>query len=334
MAWEPARCSMSASSLDLSVEIAGVTFPNPFILASGVWGSSSDLLVRAARRGAGGVTAKSCGLNPRRGHPNPTLLDWGHGLLNAIGLPNPGATAERTILRESKARLELLGVPLIASIFAHTIEDFARVAEIVSQAHPDMIEVNVSCPNVADEYGLPFAASVESAAEATRTVKSATDIPISLKLAPNVPAIGAIAQAVAKAGADAITAINTMPGMLVDAPSGQPILANRFGGVSGPALKPIALGCVYEVASAVELPVIGTGGVITGTDAAEMLAAGASAIGIGSAFHYRGESAIETISEELAEFMSSYGYASLSQLRGAAHARLRWQQAPSAPPVP
>jgi dihydroorotate dehydrogenase (NAD+) catalytic subunit len=280
------------------------------------------------------VTAKSCGLNPRRGHPNPTLVDWRHGLLNAIGLPNPGANAEQAILRETKLRLQRLRVPLIASIFAHTAEDFSRVTEIVARAHPDMIEVNISCPNVANEYGLPFAASVESAAEATEAVKSATDIPISLKLAPNVPSISAIAQAVAEAGADAITAINTMPGMLVDAPSGQPILANRFGGVSGPALKPIALGCVYEIVSAVELPVIGTGGVITGTDAAEMFAAGAAAVGIGSAYHYRGERVLQLISEELIEFMSSHGYTSFSQLRGAAHAQLSYQQSPSAPPVP
>lgn len=325
---------MSGQGIDLSLEIAGVRFANPLILASGIWGTSSDLLVRAARAGAGGVTAKSCGPEPRPGHPNPTLLEWAHGLINALGLPNPGAEAELEILQRVKAELQLLGVPLIASVFADRIENFGRVAEIVSRARPDLIEVNISCPNVADEFGAPFAASAESAAAVTRTVKDAIDIPISLKLAPNVPDIGPIAQAVVEAGADAITAINTMPGMLIDAPSGQSILANRVGGISGPALKPIALRCVYEIARALDVPIIGTGGILTGADAAEMLMAGATAIGIGSALHYRGESAFSLICQELTDFMSSFGYNTLADLRGLAHREPRYAVAPSTPSIP
>jgi dihydroorotate dehydrogenase (NAD+) catalytic subunit len=325
---------MNSLRSDLSMEISGVHFPNPLILASGIWGNSPDLLVRAARAGAGGVTAKSCGLSPRPGHSNPTLLDWCHGLINALGLPNPGAETEVGILQKAKAQLSPLGVPLIASIFAHRVEDFASVAEIVSQAEPDLIEVNISCPNVADEFGLPFAASGESAAAVTRAVKRATDIPVSLKLAPNVPAIGSIAQAVADAGADAVTAINTMPGMLIDAPSGQPMLANRSGGISGPALKPIALRSVYEIAGRVHIPVIGTGGVVTGTDAVEMLMAGATAVGIGSALYYRGEGAFSLICQELAEFMSTYGHESLAGLRGLAHREPSYLLGPSLPPIP
>jgi len=325
---------MSAQELDLSLEIAGVRFPNPLVLASGIWGTSADLLVRAARAGAGGVTAKSCGPEPRAGRPNPTLLDWGHGLINALGLPNPGAEAAVRILQEAKAQLRPLGVPLIASIFADRIETFGQVAETVSRARPDLIEVNMSCPNVADEFGASFAASVESAAAVTRSVKNATDIPISLKLAPNVPDIAQIAQVVVEAGAEAITAVNTMPGMVIDAPSGQPILANRVGGISGPALKPIALRCVYDIACSVDVPVIGTGGILTGTDAAEMLMAGATAVGIGSALHYRGEGAFSLILRELVEFMSSSGYSSLSGLRGLAHRELSYALAPSTPPIP
>ena len=331
---------MSTHKPNLSAEIAGVRFPNPLILASGIWGTSSDLLVRAAQAGAGGVTAKSCGLQPRPGHPNPTLLDWGPGLINALGLPNPGAEAEVRILQQAKAQLQPLGVPLIASIFAHRIEHFAPLAEIVSQAEPDLIEVNISCPNVADEFGLPFAASAESAAAVTRAVKGATDIPISIKLAPNVPDIGSIAQAVVEAGAEAITAVNTMPGMVIDAPSGQPILANREGGISGPALKPIALRCVYQITCRVDVPLIGTGGVLTGTDAAEMLMAGATLIGIGSALHYRGglhyrgESAFSLIRQELSDFMSTYGYDCLAEMRGLAHREPSYPLAPSIPPLP
>ncbi|MEA3345922.1 MAG: dihydroorotate dehydrogenase [Chloroflexota bacterium] len=325
---------MSTHKLDLSLEIAGVRFSNPLILASGIWGTSADLLVRAARAGAGGVTAKSCGLEPRPGHPNPTLLDWGHGLINALGLPNPGAEAEVTILREAKAQLQSLGVPLIASIFADRIENFARVAEIVSRAEPDLIEVNISCPNVADEFGLPFAASRESAAAVTQAVKEGSEIPISLKLTPNVPDIGSIAQAAVEAGADAVTAVNTMPGMVIDASSGQPILANRVGGISGPALKPIALRCVYQIARRVDVPIIGTGGVLTGTDAAEMLMAGATAVGIGSALHYRGENALSLIHQELEEFMSVHDYICLEDLRGLAHQEPSYPLGPSTPPIP
>ena len=325
---------MSTHKLDLSIEIAGVRFPSPLILASGIWGTSSDLLMRAVRAGAGGVTAKSCGLEPRSGHPNPTLLDWGYGLINALGLPNPGAEGELEILQRVKVQLQPLGVPLIASVFADRIENFGRVAEIVSRARPDLIEVNISCPNVADEFGTPFAGSPESAAAVTRTVKDATDIPISLKLAPNVPDISQIAQAVVEAGAEAITAINTMPGMVIDAPSGQPILANCVGGISGPALKPIALHCVYEIACSVDVPIIGTGGVLTGTDAAEMLMAGATAIGIGSALHYRGEGAFSLIYQELVDFMSSCSYSSLAGLRGLAHRGPSYVLGPSTPPIP
>jgi dihydroorotate dehydrogenase (NAD+) catalytic subunit len=157
---------------------------------------------------------------------------------------------------------------------------------------------------------------------------------VSLKLAPNVPAIGPIAQAVVEAGADAITAVNTMPGMVIDAPSGQPVLANRAGGISGPALKPIALRCVYEIARCVDVPIIGIGGVLTGTDAAEMLMAGATAIGLGSALYYRGENAFSLIYQELIEFMSRHGYSSLAKLRGLAHRELSYPLGPSVPPIP
>ena len=325
---------MSTCSPDLSVEIAGVRFPNPLILASGIWGTSAHLLVRAAQLGAGGVTAKSCGPEPRPGHPNPTLLDWEHGLINALGLPNPGAEEEVSVLQEAKTQLQSLGVPLIASIFAHRIEGFSRVAEIVSRAEPNLIEVNISCPNVADEFGLPFAASVETAAAVAWMVKNATDIPISMKLAPNVPRIGSIAQAVVEAGADAITAINTMPGMVIDVASGQPILANRVGGISGPALKPIALRCVYEIARHVDVPIIGTGGVLTGTDAVEMLMAGATAVGIGSAIYYREMDSFAFICRELSEFMSTHNYSCLDELRGLAHLEPSYPLGPSVPPIP
>jgi dihydroorotate dehydrogenase (NAD+) catalytic subunit len=306
------------TAVDLTCEIAGVRLRNPIVLASGIIGTSSTLLARAAESGAGAVTAKSCGPAPRAGHPNPVALDWGGGLINAIGLTNPGAEAEVMLLRAARARLEPLGVPLIASIFAGTIEEFGRVAAIIARAEPALIEVNISCPNVADEFGTPFAALPESAAAVTAAVKASCSLPVAVKLAPNVPDIGRIAEAVVAAGADAITAINTMPGMVLDAASGRPVLSNRVGGISGPALKPIALRCVYEIARRVSVPIIGTGGVNTGRDAAEMLMAGATAVGVGSAVWYRGVSALGEIAAELAAFMQAEGYPRVAALRGRA----------------
>ena len=292
---------------------------NPIVLASGILGTSATVLERVARSGAGAVTAKSCGPEPRAGHPNPIVVEWGHGLLNAVGLSNPGAAEEAVMLRAARARLDSLGVPLIASIFAGTVADYENVARAVAVSRPQLIEVNISCPNVVDEFGTPFAASAEMAAAVTEAAKRGADgIPISVKLAPNVPAIGRIAAAVVEAGADAITAINTMPGLVIDADAGRPVLSNRVGGISGPALKPIALRCVAEIARAVRVPIIGTGGVMSGRDAAEMLMAGATAVGVGAAVWYRGPEALGEIAAELAEFMAERGYKTLGELRGVA----------------
>jgi dihydroorotate dehydrogenase (NAD+) catalytic subunit len=304
---------------DLTCEFLGLHLRNPIVLASGILGTSPALLERVALSGAGAVTAKSCGLSPRAGHTNPVALDWGGGLINAIGLTNPGAAAEALVLARARELLDPLGVPLFASIFAGTLSEFSEVAREVSAARPHLIEVNISCPNVADEFGTPFAATSESAAAVTAAVRSATTIPIAVKLAPNVPDIARIAAAVVEAGADAITAINTMPGMVIDAASSRAVLSNRVGGISGPALKPIALRAVYEIARRVSVPIIGTGGVNNGRDAAEMLMAGATAVGVGSAVWYRGVGALGAITAELGAFMEHEGYATLTALRRAAH---------------
>jgi len=232
---------------ELAVDLCGIRLSNPLILAAGILGTGAELLERVARAGAGAVTAKSCGPEPRAGHLNPTVLDWGHGLINAIGLANPGVEEMAVILRDAKSRLKPLSVPLIASIFAETVEGFAEVARRVSKAEPDFIEVNISCPNVAAEFGRPFAADPDSAAAVTEAVKGTTHLPIIVKLSPNVTDVAAIAQAVETAGADAIAAINTVAGMVIDVDCGQPILANRVGGLSGPAIRPIAVRCVYEI---------------------------------------------------------------------------------------
>ncbi|HXF62412.1 MAG TPA: dihydroorotate dehydrogenase [Caldilineaceae bacterium] len=322
----------------LAVDFLGRSLPSPLVLASGIWGTTASLLARAAQAGCGAVTAKSCGPTPRAGHVNPSCVDWGHGLINAIGLANPGVEAETALLAEARAQLAPLNVALIASIFASTAPEFGEVAAQIVQAQPDFIEVNISCPNVASEFGEPFAGSPESAAEVTRHVVEAVKgagIPVIIKLAPNVPSIGRIAAAVVEAGADALCAINTMPGLVLDITSGQPVLANRSGGISGPALKPIALKCVYDAYQACPgVPIIGTGGVTTGLDAVEMIMAGATLVGVGSAVYYRGAGALSAIHDELAGWLDQHGVSDLSTLRGLAHREPLYTAVPSGAPIP
>jgi dihydroorotate dehydrogenase (NAD+) catalytic subunit len=309
------------NDLDLAVELCGIHLPTPLILASGILGTEAELLVRVARAGAGAVTAKSCSLQPRAGHPNPTVLAWEHGLINAVGLANPGVEAEIEELVRTKALLEPLGAALIASIFADTVENYARVAARIVEAGADLIEVNISCPNVHDEFGTPFAADASAAAEVTAAVREAVAgrTPILVKLSPNVTDIAAVARAVEAAGADGICAINTLTGMVIDVHARRPILTNRTGGLSGPAIRPLAVRCVYEIYRAVGIPIVGTGGVSSGRDAVEMIMAGATAVGIGSAVYGERPELFRRIGDEMAALMVGLGYERVEQMRGVAH---------------
>lgn len=302
----------------LKTTFLGIALKNPLVVASGVLGTSASLMERAAREGAGAVTSKSAGPTARSGHANPVTLAWGNSVINAIGLTNPGCQEELPILIETKKRLNALGVPLFASIFAGTVEEFGEVVKVIAQAKPDLIEVNISCPNVASDFGEPFSANPVSAAAVTRSVRAAVSVPISVKLAPNVPKLAQIAKAVVAEGANAITAINTVPAMLIDAYAGKPVLKNKTGGLSGLAIKPIALRAVWELAQAVSVPIIGTGGITTGLDTAEMIMAGASLVGVGSAVVNDGPAVFARIARELGEFMQLEGYQSLEEMRGKA----------------
>jgi dihydroorotate dehydrogenase (NAD+) catalytic subunit len=305
----------------LHAQLCGVSLSNPLILASGILGTEAELMARVARAGAGAITAKSCGPAPRAGHRNPTVLAWEHGLINAVGLANPGVEAEVDELARARRLLQPLGAALIASVFADTVENYARVAARVIDARPDLVEMNISCPNVHDEFGTPFAADAGAAAEVTAAVREAVGgrAPVLVKLSPGVTNIAAIAQAVADAGANGITAINTLPGMIVDVHARRPVLANRTGGLSGPAIRPLAVRCVYEIYQAVDLPIVGTGGVASGRDAVEMIMAGATAVGVGSAVYLEGPGVFGRIRDEMAALMDELGYRSVAEMRGAAH---------------
>jgi dihydroorotate dehydrogenase (NAD+) catalytic subunit len=258
-------------------------------------------------------------LRPRVGHASPIVVDYGPGLINAVGLANPGVEAMAEEIRRARKLLAPMGVPIIASIFANSVYDFGTTARYISEAEPDLIEANISCPNVEEEFGQIFSSTPYVAAQVTRRVKAATKIPVIIKLSPNVPEIDEVAKAVVAAGADAISAVNTVgPGMLVDVETAMPILSNRVGGLSGPAIRPIAVRCVYEICAAVSVPVIGIGGIMTGRDAAEMITVGATAVGIGTGVYKRGLNVFSLVCQELREIMARLGIARLDALRGRA----------------
>jgi dihydroorotate dehydrogenase (NAD+) catalytic subunit len=306
-------------ALDLSVEICGVRLPNPTVLASGILGLSSEVFERLARSGLGAITTKSASLQPRAGYKNPVIVDYGPGLINAVGLSNPGVEVMVDEIRRAKERLAPLGVPIIASIFANTIYDFGTLARYISEAEPDLIEANISCPNIDARYEQMFATSPYVSAQVTRRIKENTDVPLIVKLSPNVEDIVKVAQAVVEAGANAISAINSLgPGMLIDIETAYPVLANRIGGVSGPAIRPIAVRCVYDICCNVNVPVIGIGGVSSGRDLVEMLLAGAIAVGIGSAVNYHGTAVFERAIDGLKRYMVRNNYQSLDEFRGKA----------------
>lgn len=301
---------------DLRVNLCGVTLRNPTMLASGILGLSEDLLIRVGDAGAGAVVTKSCGLKAREGYPNPVVIDWGAGLINAVGLSNPGVDATVEEIRTAKRVLKPTGVAVIASIFAESVYDFGLVAQKISRAEPDLIEVNISCPNVEHEFGQFFCATPYVAAQVTRRVKQATGIPIIVKLSPNVDSIAQIAEACVEAGADAISAINTLgPGMVLDIESHAPILSNRLGGLSGPAIHPVAVRCVNDIARRVDVPIIGIGGNGGARDAIEMIIAGAHAIGIGSAIYSRGMTVFSETARGIEEYMRLHNYQRLDDFR-------------------
>lgn len=302
----------------LRTVIAGITLGNPTVLASGILGVTASTLAFAARAGAGAVTVKTCGLEPRKGHPGPSILPVRHGMLNAVGLSNPGAPAVAQEIRDFKERSE---TPIFASVFGRTEEEFGQVASILAEADPDLIEVNVSCPNVESEFGQPFGADFDAVARITERVKAAAgSIPVAIKLTLHCPSIVHMARVCKDSGADAVTAINTVgPGMVIDVPTGRPVLSNREGGLSGAPILPLAVRAVYRIKAAVDIPVIGTGGVEDLDGALQMILAGADAVGIGTGVYSSGPGIFGTLRSGLREHVQEQGLSTIGTMRGWAH---------------
>ncbi len=259
----------------LSLTLTGLKLKNPLMLAAGIMGTTGGSLKRIAESGAGAVVTKSIGLEPKGGHSNPSMVEVDCGYLNAMGLPNPSYKnfqGEIDIAKEA-------GVPVIASIFGGCSLDFSEIAGALCA---DAFELNVSCPH-AHGYGAEIGTDPELVEDITRAVKKAANVPVWVKLTPNVTNIKDIGLAAQRGGADAVVAINTVRGMAIDIESGYPILGNKFGGLSGRAIKPVAIKCVFDLYEALDIPVIGVGGISEASDVIEFMMAGAQAVEIGSA---------------------------------------------------
>lgn len=299
---------------NLSTTIGSLRLNNPTLLASGIMDEDAGSMQRMSDCGAGAIVTKSIGMTPKEGYPNPTVLELEFGLLNAMGLPNPGINqykAEMNKLQKSK-------IPIIGSIYGANTKEFVVLATKMEQYGASAVELNVSCPH-AKKYGLEVGCDASLLETIVSTIKKQVHIPVFVKLSPNVVNIIEIAQAAERGDADAIVAINTVKGMKIDLDTMQPILANKTGGYSGKAIKPIGVRCVYDIAQSIKIPVIGVGGITTGEDAIEYFMAGASAVQIGSAVYYRGPNVFKYVCKEINTWMDKHGYKKIAELIGAAY---------------
>ncbi len=296
---------------DLTVNIAGVEFKNPVITASGTFGFGREYSEFYPLKEIGGLSCKGITLKPRMGNPPPRIAETPSGILNAVGLQNPGV--DHFIERELPWLKEQETV-VIANIAGNTPEEYAQMAEKLSESSVDMIEMNISCPNV-KHGGVQFGTSCQSVGAITREVRAHCKKPLMVKLSPNVSDIAEIARAAESEGADALSLINTLTGMRIDINTLRPIIRNNTGGLSGPAVFPVAVRMVWQTAGAVKIPVVGMGGISSWRDAVEMMLAGASAIQVGTAL-FSDPYAPLKIKEGLNRYLDDQGIASVTELAG------------------
>ena len=297
---------------DMRVKLAGVDLKNPITVASGTFGFGREYGEFFDISRLGGISVKGLTPLPRNGNPSPRIAETPLGMLNSVGLQNPGVDA---FIAKELPWLKTQGLTIIANISGNTPEEYGEMCAKLSAAGVDMIEVNISCPNV-KAGGLAYGTKPEMAAEVTEIAKRHATVPIMVKLSPNVTDITEIARAVEGAGADAISLINTIRGMVIDVNTRRPVLKMNTGGLSGPAILPVAVRMVWEVANAVQVPILGMGGISTGADAVQMLLAGATAVAVGAAT-FADPMAPVRILAELEDYCTAHGIEKVSDLTGA-----------------
>lgn len=299
----------------MEVEIAGLKLKNPVMPASGTYGYGKEYLPFFTPDRLGAVVTKGVSLTPWPGNQTPRIYETPGGMLNAIGLQNPGVDQ---FIAEAIPFLRIYQTPVIVNIVGKTIEEYAQVAEILNE-QPEVsgFELNISCPNI-KEGGIAFGTDPLMAAAVTREVRKVTSKPLIVKLSPNVTDITAIALQVESAGADGLSLINTLQGMAIDIRKRKPVLANLIGGLSGPAIKPVAIRMVWQTFKKVKIPIIGIGGICTATDAIEFIMAGATAVGVGTGT-FKDPMAPIKIIEGIREFLVEEGLANICELKGVAH---------------
>ncbi len=297
--------------IDLGVSIAGIDLENPFVLASGILDENGYTLVEVLRSGASAVVTKSIGLEERKGYIPPVVYELPYGLLNAIGLSNPGIehySHEISIaIREKK--------PIIGSVFGSTPEEFAHLSSRMEDFGVSAVELNLSCPHVKG-YGQEVGSDPNLVRDIVRSVKRKVDVPVFAKLSPNVSDIQAIAEAAIDA--DGFTLINTVKAMKIDIYARQPVLSNVYGGLSGSAIKPVGIRYVYEIASNFDRPIFGVGGITTAEDAVEYIMAGASAVQVGTAVARVGKRVFNKLISEMRDFMEREGFSKIGDMKGVA----------------
>ncbi len=301
--------------MNTGVNLGGIVMKNPVTTASGTFGFGLEYQPYVALQRLGAITVKGTTLKPRLGNSPPRIAETPSGMLNAIGLQNPGV--ER-VAEEIMPRLAGLGVPVIINIAGDTVEDYAQVARRLDGV-PGVagLEVNISCPNV-KKGGIQFGSDPHTAAEVTRAVKAATGLSVIVKLSPNVTDLVAMAEAVAGAGADALSMINTLLGMAIDVDRRRPVLGNITGGLSGPAVRPVAVRAVWQVHRALPLtPILGMGGIMTARDALEFILAGATAVAVGTGNFVNPRATLDVV-EGIEQYMSNHGFTDISELVGLA----------------
>ena len=298
---------------DMSVEVAGIKMRNPVMTASGTFGYGAEFADYLDLESLGAIITKGLSLRPKAGNPTPRIVETPGGMLNAIGLQNVGVDA---FISDKLPFLSRVATPVIVNLYGNTLEEYGEVAARLD-ALPGVagIEVNISCPNV-KQGGIVFGTDPLAAQQVVRLVKRNTGKPVIVKLSPNVTDVVLMAQACADAGADALSLINTLTGMAIDLDRRRPILANVTGGLSGPAIKPVALRMVWQVAKSVRLPIIGIGGIMSARDALEFILAGASAVQIGTA-SFLDPSAAQRIAQEMERYLVEKGVDSLASMIGA-----------------